>query len=53
MEGKDDKPRRIEEKNLPWIYRLILKVPGTDFWESADGIFWGSLTPIFLIGEFS
>ncbi|MGC8998890.1 MAG: hypothetical protein ACP5JW_05800 [Candidatus Bathyarchaeia archaeon] len=52
MEEKDDKPRRFEEKNLPWFYRLILKVPGTDFLESAGGIFWGILIPIFLIGEF-
>jgi len=44
--------KRIEENDLPWFYRLILKVPGTDFLESAGGIFWGILIPIFLIAEF-
>ena len=52
MEEKEDALRRIEAKDLPWFYRLILKVPGTDLLESAGGIFWGFLVPIFLIGEF-
>jgi len=52
MEEKENTLRRMEAKDLPWFYKLILKVPGTDFLESAGGIFWGILTPIFLIGEF-
>jgi len=52
MEEKENTLRRIEAKNLPWFYRLILKVPGTDFLEGAGGIFWGILIPIFLMGEF-
>jgi len=52
MEEKEDILRRIEAKDLPWFYRLILKVPGTSFLESAGGIFWGVLIPIFLMGEF-
>ncbi|MEM1551159.1 MAG: hypothetical protein QXH03_00625 [Candidatus Bathyarchaeia archaeon] len=52
MKEKEDELRRIEEKDLPWFYRLILKIPGTDFLEGAGGIFWGILVPIFLMGEF-
>jgi hypothetical protein len=44
--------KKIEEKDLPWFYRLLLKAPGTDFLESAGGIFWGILIPIFLMAEF-
>ena len=49
---KEKEFKKITEKNLPWFYRLILKVPGTDFLEGAGGIFWGVLVPIFLAGEF-
>ncbi|MEM0006926.1 MAG: hypothetical protein QXR89_01485 [Candidatus Bathyarchaeia archaeon] len=52
MKEKEDELRRIEEKDLPWFYRLILKIPGTDFLEGAGGIFWGILVPTFLMGEF-
>lgn len=52
MEEKEKRIRRIEEKDLPWFYRLILKIPGTDFLEGAGGIFWGILAPTFLMGEF-
>ena len=44
--------KKINLKKLPWFYRLILKIPGTDFLESAGGIFWGILMSIFLVLEF-
>jgi hypothetical protein len=45
-------PKKVKEENLPWFYRLILKIPGTSFLENAGGIFWAILVPIFLIAEF-
>lgn len=47
----EDDLKKIEEKDLPLRYRLILKVPGTDFLENAGGIFWGIVIPVFLIME--
>jgi cellulose synthase/poly-beta-1,6-N-acetylglucosamine synthase-like glycosyltransferase len=44
--------KKINLKKLPWFYRLVLKIPGTDFLESAGGIFWDILMPIFLVLEF-
>lgn len=43
---------KIEERQLPWFYKLILKFPGADFLEGAGGVFWGILAPIFLLAEF-
>jgi len=43
--------KRIEERNLPWFYKLVLKIPGTGFLENAGGIFWAILAPIFLMAE--
>lgn len=48
----DNKVKRINMKELPWYYKLVLKIPGTDFLENAGGIFWGVITPTFLILEF-
>ena len=42
----------IGRKNLPWFYRLILKVPGKSFLESSGGIFWAVVVPMFMTGEF-
>ena len=50
MDG--DKPKEITVKKLPWFYKLVLKIPGTDYLESAGGLFWGILVPTFLILEF-
>lgn len=44
--------KEIREKDLPWFYRMILKIPGTDFLESAGGAFWAILMPIFLMVEY-
>jgi uncharacterized protein YacL len=49
---EERKLKKIEEKSLPWFYKLILKVPGTGFLENAGGVFWGILVPIFLVAEF-
>jgi hypothetical protein len=38
--------REVDRSKLPWFYRLILRVPGTDFLESSGGIFWGIIMPI-------
>ncbi|MEM0357826.1 MAG: hypothetical protein QXL77_05580 [Candidatus Bathyarchaeia archaeon] len=48
----EDKPKEIKEKDLPWFYRLILKIPGTEFLGNAGGVFWAILMPIFLVAEF-
>ena len=50
MDG--DKLKEITVKELPWFYKLVLKIPGTDYVESAGGLFWGILVPTFLILEF-
>jgi len=45
--------KRIDKSELPWYYRLILKIPGASFFEStASGVFWGIVVPIFLVLEF-
>jgi hypothetical protein len=48
----DNEVKRINRKGLPWYYKLVLKIPGTGFLENASGIFWGVITPTFLILEF-
>ena len=48
----DHEVKRINRKELPWYYKLVLKIPGTHFLENAGGIFWGVITPTFLILEF-
>ncbi|MEM0058225.1 MAG: hypothetical protein QXG58_06700 [Candidatus Bathyarchaeia archaeon] len=48
----EDEPREIGERDIPWFYRLILKIPGTEFLENAGGVFWAILMPIFLMMEF-
>lgn len=47
-----DELKEIKEKDLPWFYRLLLKIPGDEFLESAGGVFWAILMPIFLVAEF-
>jgi hypothetical protein len=45
----------VDEKKLPWIYRLIMKIPKISL-DSAPGwfhgIYWAILIPIFLAFEF-
>jgi hypothetical protein len=48
----ESKLKKIDKNKLPFIYRLILKVPGANFLESGSGIFWAVIVPIFLILEF-
>lgn len=50
----EPKARPIDKNKLPWYYRLILKIPGSEFVEStSSGIFWGLIVPIFLVLEFA
>jgi hypothetical protein len=45
--------KRIDRDKLPFICRLILKVPGAEFLENcSSGVFWAIVVPIFLILEF-
>lgn len=45
--------KQIDRNKLPWLYRLILRIPGADFLESSSsGVFWGLVVPIFLFVEF-
>jgi len=44
--------REIRERDLPWFYRLILKIPGAEFLENAGGLFWAIIVPAFLTMEF-
>ncbi len=50
----EPKARPIDKNKLPWYYRLILKIPGSEFVEStSSGIFWGLIVPVFLVLEFA
>ncbi len=42
----------IETKDLPLFYRLILKVPGVSLLESASGVFWAIIVPLFFFLNF-
>jgi len=44
--------KEINEKDLPWFYRLILKISGAEFLENAGGLFWAVIVPVFLMVEF-
>ena len=48
----DSGAQEVNRNKLPWFYRLILKIPGTDFVESSGGIFWGVVVPVFVVLEF-
>jgi uncharacterized protein YacL len=48
----ESKLKEFSRDKLPWFYKLILKIPGTDFLESSGGIFWGIIIPIFMTMEF-
>jgi len=45
---------KSDEDKLPWIYRLILKLPkiNLDFFSDFQGIYWAIVIPIFLVDEF-
>jgi hypothetical protein len=47
----ESKLKEFDRDKLPLFYRLILKIPGTDFLESSGGIFWGIIVPIFVALE--
>jgi sensor histidine kinase YesM len=50
----EPKVEPIDKNKLPWYYRLILKIPGSEFVEStSSGIFWGLIVPVFLVLEFA
>jgi hypothetical protein len=50
--GEGDVRRTVEDR-LPWYYKLILKIPGTDVLENvSSGLFWAMVVPIFLLVEF-
>lgn len=38
----------IDTKELPLSYRLILKIPKTNLVESASGVFWAIIVPLFI-----
>lgn len=38
----------IDRAKLPLLYKLVLKVPGVRFLESASGVFWALIVPLFL-----
>lgn len=45
--------KKIDRNQLPLIYRLLLKIPGANFFGScSSGIFWAIVIPIFLFLEF-
>ena len=46
------KAKKVDRDKLSWYYKIILKIPGTDFLESAGGIFWGIIIPVFGTLEF-
>lgn len=48
----DDDLRKIDKNTLPWLYRLVLKIPRINSLENASGVFWSIIVPIFLILEF-
>jgi len=48
----ESKLKEVDRSKLPWFYKLILKIPRTDFLESAGGIFWSIIIPIFLVLDF-
>jgi len=45
--------KEIDRNQLPLIYRLLLKIPGANFFGNcSSGIFWAVAVPVFLILEF-
>ncbi len=42
--------KEIKTDDLPWYYRLILKIPGGDYLANvSSGIFWAVAVPIFFL----
>lgn len=48
----EEELRKIEEEDLPFFYRLILKIPIISLNSSAAGLFWAIICPIFIILSF-
>lgn len=44
--------RKIREEDLPFFYRLLLKIPIISFTSSAAGLFWAIICPLFIILSF-
>jgi len=45
----ESKVKELDRNELPWYYRLILKIPAADFLENiSSGLFWAMIVPIFL-----
>ncbi|MGB9134464.1 MAG: hypothetical protein WCC63_02595 [Candidatus Bathyarchaeia archaeon] len=40
--------REIHEGSLPWLYRLLLRLPGVSRIERASGLFWVLVVPILV-----
>jgi len=49
--SKNQKLKRIEEKDLPIPYRFLIKIPLKSL-ESSSGIFWALVCPILLLLNF-
>jgi len=41
-----------DEVRLPWIYRIILKLPKIEVSPELQGVYWAIVIPIFLVCEF-
>lgn len=49
----EEEIKKINMNELPWFYKLILKIPGANFLGGiTSGIFWSIVVPIFLVFEF-
>jgi hypothetical protein len=45
--------KKIDNKKLPVLYKLLLKIPGANLLENASsGVFWAIVVPIFITLEF-
>ena len=49
--SKNQKLKRIEEEDLPILYRLLIKIPLKSL-RSSSGIFWALVCPILLLLNF-
>jgi hypothetical protein len=48
----DGKVRKLNRDELPWFYRLILKIPAADLLENiSSGLFWAVVVPVFMVLE--
>jgi len=46
--------KKIDRKKLPLIYRILLEIPGANFFGNcSSGVFWAIIVPIFVVVEYS